>query len=88
MVSFIQYLVVTPARLTVHGLISVEYQIWDKKDQHLLSWILGSVSSGFSIHLVGCNGSYEVWSRLKDLYQTRSKMNILQYKIDLFWLSC
>lgn len=80
MINFIESPLSIPTKTLSDGRINQDYLIWDQRDQQLLSW---SINHEFLSHLVGCNTSFKVWNRLEELYHTRSKANILQYKIEL-----
>lgn len=74
---------IAPPKFTTIGNLNPDLIVWDKKDQLLLGWILGSVSSEFLPYLVGCDSSFLVWLEIEKNFTSNSQANILHYKSEL-----
>ncbi|KAL9421989.1 hypothetical protein AB3S75_034291 [Citrus x aurantiifolia] len=60
-----------------------EYQIWQKQDHILLSWLLSSLSEGVLGTVVDCYTSYEVWTTLANQFGARTRARILHLRTQI-----
>jgi hypothetical protein len=54
------------------------YDDWFRKDQHLLSWILSSISEEVFTYVVGLKTSFEAWQSLEKAFGFVSENRQLQ----------
>lgn len=60
-----------------------EYQIWIRRDQFLLSWMLASIGESMLGHVVRCNTARDVWLTLERLSFSQSKARTMQLRMAL-----
>ncbi|KAH6764971.1 hypothetical protein C2S52_013978 [Perilla frutescens var. hirtella] len=60
-----------------------EFQVWIRRDQFLLSWLIGSVSEVMIGHITRCVSSRDLWRTLQSLFQSQSKARVMQLKLQL-----
>ncbi|KAH6790100.1 hypothetical protein C2S51_005106 [Perilla frutescens var. frutescens] len=63
--------------------LNPEFQLWFRRDQFLLSWIIGSISESMIGHVTRCTSSRDLWLTLKSLFQSQSKARVMQLKLQL-----
>uniref|UniRef100_A0A5K0V5S1 Retrotransposon Copia-like N-terminal domain-containing protein n=1 Tax=Nymphaea colorata TaxID=210225 RepID=A0A5K0V5S1_9MAGN len=63
--------------------INLEYELWMKQDQLLLSCIISSMSKTVLAQVVELKTTYEVWIALKRSYAAHSRSRIMQLKEQL-----
>jgi hypothetical protein len=59
------------------------YTLWQKRDQHLLSWIICSLSPSLVTSMYGLNTSHQAWKALAERYASQSRSHISQLKRQL-----
>ncbi|CAA0819588.1 Unknown protein, partial [Striga hermonthica] len=64
-------------------MLNPEYDIWQRQDQLLASWILSSLSQGNLILVVGLSSSKEIWNALEKNFASQSRARIMQHKLEL-----
>jgi hypothetical protein len=66
--------------------INPEFSIWNKKDQHLLSWINLTLSTKVLSTVYGLTTPRQVWNLLANRFASQSKSRIAQLKRQLHTL--
>ncbi|KZV45700.1 hypothetical protein F511_26726 [Dorcoceras hygrometricum] len=56
---------------------------WNRQDQLLFSFLLASMSESVQSQMIGCHTSSQLWTRVTQLFATRSKARAMQYKLQL-----
>ncbi|KZV26181.1 hypothetical protein F511_06348 [Dorcoceras hygrometricum] len=56
---------------------------WNRQDQLLFSFLLASMSESAQSQMIGCQTSSQLWTRVTQLFATRSKARVMQYKLQL-----
>jgi hypothetical protein len=64
-------------------MVSLDYSLWQRKDQCLLSWFNTTMSNRMLFSLYGHNTSKQVWSTLATRYASQSKARITYLKRQL-----
>jgi hypothetical protein len=59
------------------------YVLWQKRDQHLLSWILCSLEPALISSMCGLNTSHLAWNALAERYASQSRSHISYLKRQL-----
>jgi hypothetical protein len=59
------------------------YTSWQKRDQHLLSWIICSLSPPLVASMYGLKTSHQAWKSLAERYASQSRSHISQLKRQL-----
>ncbi|TXG52621.1 hypothetical protein EZV62_021790 [Acer yangbiense] len=59
------------------------HDFWNRQDQLIVSWLLGSISDAYLLDLVGCNTASAIWSTLMDLFVSQTCARVSQYKQDI-----
>lgn len=62
---------------------NLEYQVWNKQDHILLSWLLSSLSEGILGMVVDCSTSCEVWTTLVNQFGVRTRARILHLRTQI-----
>ncbi|KAH9783576.1 reverse transcriptase Ty1/copia-type domain-containing protein [Citrus sinensis] len=68
---------------TTINTLNHEYQIWQKQDHILLSWLLSSLSEGVLGTVVDCYTSCEVWTTLANQFGARTRARILHLRTQI-----
>ncbi|KAL5718134.1 hypothetical protein ACHQM5_011070 [Ranunculus cassubicifolius] len=66
--------------------VNLEYILWKKQDQILLSWIFSSLTEHVLAQVVGQTTSLGVWKTLATIYNSPSQARIMQLKYQLHTL--
>jgi hypothetical protein len=59
------------------------YTLWQKRDQHLLSWIICSLSPPLVASMYGLKTSHQAWKSLAERFASQSRSHISQLKRQL-----
>ncbi|TXG65359.1 hypothetical protein EZV62_006634 [Acer yangbiense] len=59
------------------------YDFWNRQDQWIVSWRLGSISDAYLPDLMGCNTASAIWSTLMALFVSQTRARVSQYKQDI-----
>ena len=57
--------------------LNLEYVIWNRQDQYLVSWLLSSMSESMLGHVTRCVRAAEIWYTLERLNLTQSRARVL-----------
>ena len=68
---------------TLNNLPNPAFDLWERQDQLLVSWLLASISEAVLVTTVGLDTSHEVWTALEQAYAGQSRAKILQYKLQV-----
>lgn len=63
--------------------VNPDFQIWIRRDQLLLSWLIGSIAEVMIGHITRCVSSRDLWFTLEALFQSQSKARVMQLKLQL-----
>lgn len=63
--------------------INPAYQIWNKKDQYILSWLNATLSESVLSTVYGMNTARRVWTSLAKSFASQSHSRINQFKRQL-----
>ncbi|KAF7813229.1 Retrovirus-related Pol polyprotein from transposon TNT 1-94 [Senna tora] len=63
--------------------INPEYEHWEKQDQSLASWLIGSMAEEMVTRMVGKSTLQQVWTRLDEFFaeQTKAKERLLKVQL-------
>jgi hypothetical protein len=68
---------------TNEQVLNSAYVIWQKKDQHLLSWIRCSLETALISSMYGLNTSFQAWGALAKKFASQSRSHISYLKRQL-----
>ncbi|KZV24461.1 hypothetical protein F511_20720 [Dorcoceras hygrometricum] len=60
--------------------MNLNFVNWNRQDQLLFSFLLASMSESAQSQMIGCHTSSQLWTQL---FATRSKARVMQYKLKL-----
>ncbi|KAF7831376.1 Retrovirus-related Pol polyprotein from transposon TNT 1-94 [Senna tora] len=60
-----------------------EYVSWECQDQLLLSWMLNSMSENLVSKMVGCDHSYQLWTKIQENFCSSTKPRERQLRTEL-----
>ena len=73
-----------PPQTTNNNIPNPAYDLWERQDQLLVSWLLASINESVLTTSVGLNTSNEVWTALAQAFADESReKKILQYKLQV-----
>lgn len=62
--------------------MNLEFVIWQRQDQALMSWMLSAMTEGILGTVTSCSSSYEVWA-LERTFASHTKAKTLQLRMQL-----
>ena len=68
---------------TIEEVDNPAYNRWIEQDQHLLSYLLSSMTKEILVQVSSCEHAAEVWSAVTDMFASQSKSRILQIRSQL-----
>ena len=66
-----------------NGVTIVECRDWKKQDALVKSWLLASMSTQFTIRIVGCELLFQIWKRLETFFASQIQAKVRQLKAKL-----
>lgn len=63
--------------------INTDLLEWEQQDQLLVFWLLSSMSEGLLTRMVGCETSYQIWTKLNQYFATQTRAKLSQLKVML-----
>jgi hypothetical protein len=82
MIDFVDGTIPSPNRFLTTA-VNLEFQLWNTRDQALLTLINSTLSPSVLSMVVGHNSAQEVWKTLEHRFTSTSRANVLNLKIEL-----
>lgn len=67
-------------RAEIDGELNPQYITWLRRNQFVLSWIVGSVSESILLQIVGAESALVTWQKLATAYASGSKVQVCVLK--------